>query len=156
MARPLLLHTYVSDSIWVEALIALESGAISDAELASRLGVSPRTLGRRLERAQQVRADQGFGPAEADLADEDSVSLELVAESSPRGMGGWYDLRDDSTSHDEDGGWVWVNDGRGRPRLRHLRHGDERKDLDDGKAEPTSYNPDPNVKGGLGSKPTKP
>lgn len=153
MARPLLLHTYVSDSIWVEALIALESGAISDAELASRLGVSPRTLGRRLERAQQVRADRGYGPAEADLADEDAVSLEVI-DSRPRSPDGWYDLRDDSTSHDEGGGWVWVNDGKGRPRLRHLRHGDERKDLDG--ADATSYVPDPDLKGGLGSAHTKP
>ena len=141
------------DNIWVGILCALEAGTVSRARVMETAKVSRATFFRKIARARMVRGDVAEDAGFSD--DVDPIHLEVVAGHVPRGPGGeWYSLADDQTSVDgERASRVLITDGRGNARVRRLRGGMINPDAAEAftePAQPTSYKPDPRLKGGLG------
>src|SRR6185312_1111604 len=96
MPRPPTIHTLESDLSLLSIYYLIESGELARSEAAERLGISERTLYRRMARARAIREDFEPDPDPEPEPEDTAVHLEITA--GPRSRtpgGGWYDLPTD-------------------------------------------------------------
>lgn len=152
MPRPSLTDREAYESqVW---MTLLDRGLADTRTIAELVGLSQRRVQQRIKAAREdpdpVDFTPDHEPPSAPPPDVDPVHLELISAHDDRIKGGWYNMGDDTTSHDGTNALVSVVDGKGRrPRVHRLQDGEIRADGEFSGNGATVYDPpDDGLKGG--------